>query len=186
MTTGRAVEPPWPSILWDVAPVLALVIVGIVTSDPERGRIVTTQLLVVAPLFVRRLWPTAVFVLVGVLAAATAMRLADAVDPGGCRGARELHDGRPQPRSDPCRGPRARRCRVDQRGAADPGRLRLSGRRLPVRRGRPGVAARRHRPPAPARGDRPVGGRRAGPARRRGARSRRRRRGAADDGPRAP
>ena len=73
MTTGRDVEPPWPSILWDVAPVLALVIVGIVTSDPERGRIVTTQLLVVAPLFVRRLWPTAVFVLVGVLAAATAM-----------------------------------------------------------------------------------------------------------------
>ena len=46
---------------------------GIVTSDPERGRIVTTQLLVVAPLFVRRLWPTAVFVLVGVLAAATSM-----------------------------------------------------------------------------------------------------------------
>ncbi len=73
MTTGRPVEPRWPSILWDVAPVLALLIVGIVTADPERGRLVAAQLLVLAPLLVRRLWPTAVFVLVGLLAATTSM-----------------------------------------------------------------------------------------------------------------
>ncbi len=73
MTTGRPVEPRWPSILWDVVPVLALLIVGIVTADPERGRLVAAQLLVLAPLLVRRLWPTAVFVLVGLLAATTSM-----------------------------------------------------------------------------------------------------------------
>jgi signal transduction histidine kinase len=73
MTTGRALEPRWPSILWDVAPVLVLLAVGVVTADPERGRLVTAQLVVLAPLFVRRLWPTAVFVLVGVLAATTSM-----------------------------------------------------------------------------------------------------------------
>ena len=146
----------------------------------------TAQLLVVAPLFVRRLWPTAVFVLVGVLAATTSMETPTPLVARGRRGARELYDGRPQPRSDPRRGPRARRCRVDHRGVADPGRRRPAGSRAPVRRGRPGVAAGGHRSPAAARGDRPVGGQRAGPPRCRGARSRRRRRGAADDGPRAP
>ena len=73
MTTGRRLEPRWPSILWDVAPVLALLIAGIVTADPERGRLVVAQVLVLAPLFLRRLWPTAVFVLVGLLAATTSM-----------------------------------------------------------------------------------------------------------------
>jgi signal transduction histidine kinase len=71
MTTGRPVEPRWPSIPWDVAPVLALLVVGVVAADPERGRLAAAQLLVVAPLLVRRLWPTAVFVLVALLAATT-------------------------------------------------------------------------------------------------------------------
>ena len=73
MTTGTPVEPRWPSILWDVTPALALLIVGVVTADPERGRFVPAQLLVIVPLLVRRLWPTAVFVLVGFLAATTSM-----------------------------------------------------------------------------------------------------------------
>ena len=73
MTAGASVEPRWPSILWDVAPVAALVAIAVATAQPERGRDVAAQFLILAPLLVRRLWPIAVLVLVGILAGLTSM-----------------------------------------------------------------------------------------------------------------
>ena len=73
MTAGASVEPRWPSILWDVAPVAALVAIGVATAQPERGRDVAAQFLILAPLLVRRLWPTAVLLVVGALAGLTSM-----------------------------------------------------------------------------------------------------------------
>ena len=73
MTAGASAEPRWPSVLWDVAPVVALLVIGVVTAEQERGRIVSAQLLILAPLLVRRLWPIAVLLLVGVLAGLTSM-----------------------------------------------------------------------------------------------------------------
>jgi len=73
MTAGEAAEPRWPSVLWDVAPVVVLLAIGIVTAEPDRGKIVSPQLLILAPLLVRRLLPIAVLLLVGVLAGLTSM-----------------------------------------------------------------------------------------------------------------
>ena len=74
MTAGTSVEPRWPSILWDVAPIAALVAIGVVTAQPERRTDVAVQFLIVAPLLVRRLWPIAMLVIVGVLAGLTSMQ----------------------------------------------------------------------------------------------------------------
>src|SRR4249919_3414891 len=54
MTADASVEPRWPSLLWDVAPVAALVAIGVATAQPERGRDVVVQFLILAPLLVRR------------------------------------------------------------------------------------------------------------------------------------
>src|SRR6478752_59348 len=74
MTAGTSVEPRWPSILWDVAPIAALVAIGVVTAQPDRERDVVVQFLILAPLLVRRLWPLAILVIVGVLAGLTSMQ----------------------------------------------------------------------------------------------------------------
>ena len=76
MTAGASVESRWPPIFWDVAPVAALVVVGLVTVEPGRGRDLPLQYLVVVPLLVRRRWPIAVFVLVGILSALTSVQTA--------------------------------------------------------------------------------------------------------------
>ena len=55
------------------APVAVLLLIGVVTSEQERGKDVVAQLLVVAPLLARRRWPTAVFVLVGLVVASTSV-----------------------------------------------------------------------------------------------------------------
>ena len=73
MTAGAPVEPRWPSIVRDIAPLVALVLIGFATIEPGRERDLPWQLLVVAPLLVRRRWPLAVFALVGSLSALTAM-----------------------------------------------------------------------------------------------------------------
>ena len=118
-----------------------------------------------APLLVRRLWPIAVLVLVGVLAALlTAMGSPTPWIQVG-RGRRSRASRSATSAGDRIRGraDRARRGRADRAGVLAQDANAFAGRRPPVRRARPGVAAGRPRPPAPARG------RARGPRRRTGA-----------------
>ncbi len=73
MTASAPVDARWRAVFWDVAPVVALVVVGVVTAEPGRGKEIPAQYLILLPLFVRRRWPAAVFVLVGLLAGLTSM-----------------------------------------------------------------------------------------------------------------
>ena len=76
MTAGASAGIRWPPLFWDIAPVAALVVVGLVTVEPGRERDLPIQYLVVVPLLVRRRWPIAVFILVGILSALTSVQTA--------------------------------------------------------------------------------------------------------------
>ncbi len=74
MTAGRPVGSRWQPIVWDIAPVVVLFIVGLVTAEPDRARNVPAQYLVLLPLLLRRQWPIGVFIIVGVLAGLTSVQ----------------------------------------------------------------------------------------------------------------
>jgi signal transduction histidine kinase len=73
MNAGAPVEIRWRPLFWDIAPVAALVLVGLVTVEPGRERDLPLQYLVVAPLLLRRVWPIPVLVTVSILAGTTSM-----------------------------------------------------------------------------------------------------------------
>src|SRR5262245_57467132 len=58
----------WRELAWDVGPVLALFLVGVLTVGEDRPKDAAAQYLLLVPLVARRLWPIPVLVVVGLLA----------------------------------------------------------------------------------------------------------------------
>ncbi len=59
----------------DIGPVLALVVLGLVTTDDPRATALAPQLLVILPLLARRRWPVPVLVVVAIASVAISMSL---------------------------------------------------------------------------------------------------------------